>query len=68
MVLGGFPQMIDILAKAREMGIYTVVADREESSPAKRFADLSVNISTDDVSDAASSSFKSKFLRQLFII
>ena len=49
LVLGGFPQMIDILAKAREMGIYTVVADREESSPAKRFADLSVNISTDDV-------------------
>lgn len=51
LILGGFPQMIDIVMTAREMGIYTIVADREPTSPAKRFADKAVNISTDRVDE-----------------
>lgn len=39
--------MIDIIFTARDMGIYTIVADRDEKSPAKRFADEAINISTD---------------------
>jgi len=39
--------MIDIIAAAKEMGVYVIVADRDAHSPAKRFADLAVNISTD---------------------
>ena len=38
LILGGFPQMIDIVMTAKTMGVYTIVADREPSSPAKRFA------------------------------
>jgi len=41
--------MIDIIAAAKQMNIYVIVADRDSSSPAKRFADLAVNISTNDV-------------------
>jgi len=43
--------MIDIVFTARDMGIYTIVADRDENSPAKRFADEAINISTDKVDD-----------------
>lgn len=43
--------MIDIIFTARDMGIYTIVADRDEKSPAKRFADEAINISTDRVDD-----------------
>lgn len=49
LVLGGFPQMIEIIAAAKEMGVYVIVADRDPDSPAKRFADLAVNVSTEDV-------------------
>lgn len=46
--LGGFPQMIDIIFTARDMGIYTIVVDYDETSPAKRFADKAVTVSTKD--------------------
>lgn len=49
LILGGFPQMIEIIAAAKEMGIYVIVADRDPGSPSKKFADLAVNISTNDV-------------------
>lgn len=49
--LGGFPQMIDIVFVAREMGIYTIVVDRNEKSPAKQFADEAINISTDNIDE-----------------
>ena len=49
LILGGFPQMIDIVMTARDMGIYVIVADREKASPAKRFADKAIDISTGDV-------------------
>lgn len=51
LILGGFPQMIDIVMTAKAMGVYTIVADREPSSPAKRFADQKVDISTDRVAE-----------------
>lgn len=49
LILGGFPQMIDIIFTARDMGVYTIVADRDENSPAKRFADEVLNVSTDNI-------------------
>lgn len=49
LILGGFPQMIDIIMTAKQMGIFVLVADREPTSPAKRFADKALNISTDDI-------------------
>ena len=51
LILGGFPQMIDIISAAKEMGVYVIVADRDANSPAKRFADLAVNISTDRIGE-----------------
>ena len=51
LILGGFPQMIDIVMTAKRMGIYTIVADREKTSPAKRFADQAVDISTDRIEE-----------------
>lgn len=49
--LGGFPQMIDIIKTAGNMGIYTVVVDRDSNSPAKKIADKSYNVSTDKIND-----------------
>ena len=49
LILGGFPQNIDIIMTAKEMGIFTIVVDREDSSPAKRFADKSIKLSTSDL-------------------
>ena len=46
LILGGFPQMIDIIMTAKHMGIFVLVVDREAKSPAKRFADKALNIST----------------------
>lgn len=36
--------MIEIISTAKSMGIYTIVADRDHTSPSKRFADFSVDI------------------------
>ncbi|MBR2466118.1 MAG: hypothetical protein IKB38_04225 [Clostridia bacterium] len=49
LILGGFPQMIDVVMTARSLGVYTIVADKDPSSPSKRFADLAVDISTADI-------------------
>lgn len=49
LILGGFPQMIDIVMTAKQMGVFTIIADNNPASPAKRFADKSVDISTDNV-------------------
>ena len=49
LILGGFPQMIDIIMTAKEMGIRTIVADRDPHSPSKRFADHAFDINTNDV-------------------
>lgn len=47
--LGGFPQMIDMVMTAKRMGIYTLLADRNPESPAKRFVDKAFDISTNDI-------------------
>ncbi len=49
LILGGFPQMIDMIAAAKELGLYVIVVDRDPHSPSKRFADLALDISTADV-------------------
>lgn len=41
--------MIDIIMTAKEMGVRTIVVDRDPLSPSKRFSDFAVNISTNDV-------------------
>lgn len=51
LILGGYPQMIEIVSTAKAMGIYTVVTDRDPTSVAKRFADQALNISTDKIDD-----------------
>ena len=45
--------MIDIVMTAKRMGIYVLVADREVSSPAKKFADKALRISTDNIVELA---------------
>ena len=47
--LGGFPQMMDIIKKAKGMGIYTIVVDMDPNSPAKKVADKSYDISTNEI-------------------
>lgn len=51
LILGGFPQMSEIVQKARSMGVYTIVVDRDSASPAKRYADKAVDLSTDRLDD-----------------
>ncbi len=47
--LGGFPQMIEVVMTARNMGIYTLLADRDPKSPSKRFVDKAFHLSTDNI-------------------
>ncbi len=47
--LGGYPQMIDIVKKAKDMGIYSIVVDMDSASPAKKIANRSYDISTTEV-------------------
>ena len=49
LILGGISHMIDVVAKAKEMGIYTIVCDYSPSSPAKLIADASYDVSTTDI-------------------
>lgn len=41
--------MVNIVTTAKEMGIYTIVVDKDENSPAKKIADKSFLVSTDDM-------------------
>lgn len=43
--------MIDIVMTAKQMGVYTIVVDRESDSPTKRFADQAIDISTDRIDE-----------------
>ena len=56
LILGGMRFSCEIVNKAREMGIYTLVADynRIEDSPGKQIADEAVDISVIDVDAVAS--------------
>lgn len=48
LILGGYTHLIDVVKTARQMGMYTIVADRDPDSPAKMYADKSFTISTDE--------------------
>lgn len=41
--------MIDIIMAAKNLGLTVIVADRDPNSPAKRFADVAINVSTGDL-------------------
>jgi formate-dependent phosphoribosylglycinamide formyltransferase (GAR transformylase) len=49
LVLGGLAQVCDIVEDAKKKGVYVIVADYLESSPAKKMADESHMISITDV-------------------
>lgn len=49
LILGGFPQMIDIVLSAKKMGLYTIVVDMEKESPAKKYADEAILLSTKEI-------------------
>lgn len=49
LILGGISHMIDVVITAKKMGIYTIVTDYDEESPAKKVADKSYTISTTDI-------------------
>ena len=49
LLLSGIAHMIDVIKTAQQMGLYTIVTDREPASPAKKFADKSYDVSTSDI-------------------
>ena len=49
LMLSGCAQMCEIVVRAKEMGLYTIVTDYLEDSPAKKLADESLMYSIDDV-------------------
>ncbi|WP_211654773.1 ATP-binding protein [Planococcus alpniumensis] len=49
LILGGITHMIDVVETAKNMGLYTIVTDNHEESPAKRHADKAYPISTADI-------------------
>ncbi|MDN7246913.1 ATP-binding protein [Planococcus shenhongbingii] len=49
LILGGYTHMIDVVITAKQMGLFTIVVDREPASPAKVFADKSYDFSTDEI-------------------
>lgn len=49
LILGAYTHMIDVVKTAKNMGFYTIIADREPSAPAKAFADKAYDISTGDL-------------------
>lgn len=49
LLLGATPASIDLVLRAKEMGVYTVVTDWNENAPAKKYADKAYNISTADI-------------------
>ena len=49
LILGGTTLMIHVVNTAKKLGIVTVVTDVSPNSPAKKYADISYNISTGDL-------------------
>ena len=49
LILGGLPQHCDAVIEAKSMGLYVIVVDFIENSPAKQIADKSYLCSIDDV-------------------
>lgn len=48
LIFGGITHMIDVVRTAKQMGLYTIVADNSVGSQAKAFADKAYNIDTID--------------------
>lgn len=68
LILGGMRISCEIVRKAREMGIYTLVADynKAEDSPGKQIADEAVDLSVIDV-DAVVSYIKGNNIDGVFV-
>lgn len=49
LILGGITHMMDVVRKAHEMELYTIVCDYSNISPAKKMSDKSYDISTVDI-------------------
>ncbi len=49
LILGGTTLLIHVVNTAKQMGVYTVVTDKDPQSPAKKYADKAYNISTGDM-------------------
>ena len=64
LILGGTSGK-DIVAQAKRMGVYTIVADLEDVNAAKRIADEGVIISTTDT-DSLMSLIKEKHIDGVF--
>lgn len=60
LILGGAYLHNKVVEAAKEMGIYTIVTDNVEDSPAKRIADKSYNINVSDVDDVVAMCRKEK--------
>lgn len=50
LILGGTTLLIHVVNTAKQLGVYTVVTDRDPKSPAKKYADKAYDISTDNMS------------------
>lgn len=51
LILGGTPQHCKLVTAAKEMGVYTIVTDYLENSPAKKIADKAYMINIRDVDE-----------------
>ena len=51
LILGGVRLSFEIVKQAKQLGVYTIVTDYYEHSPAKRIADKSFMVSTTDVDE-----------------
>lgn len=60
LILGGIKQMIGIVEAAKRMGFYTIVADNEFGSSAKRFADKAVDFGPSEIAELASLAVEEK--------
>lgn len=49
LILGGTTLLKHVVETARSMGVYTIVTDKDPKSPAKFIADMSYDISTNDI-------------------
>lgn len=51
LILGGIDHMIDVVKTAKKMGYFTIVADNNPESPAKKHAHKSFDISTAEIEE-----------------
>lgn len=49
LILGGITHMLDVVNKANNMGLHTVVCDYSSTSPAKKIANKAYDVSTTDI-------------------